>query len=300
MKKNAKILALMLALILTLTMGLTACGGADDSDGPIGGCYVCDKTSVYLNIGEDNSADAIVVCENSAQEKSSWLMRGTFDSRKLQFKYDSCVRTDYKFSETGDTISNKEVYNDGSGVMTVTKGEPNTLTWEDEKENFADGMIFEYTEEELESESTGMANPWSDVDSAEAAAEGAGFEEFSVPEGAELSLGELAVSQYRCMEGMAEAEVEYPAVAMTIRKGYGDLEIAEGDISGDYNEYEFTWTQNIDGLEVQCFGNREGEAAKTIWSMDDIDYSITAYGLGGDEDYGLQPDDLTILVNGIQ
>ena len=78
-------------------------------------------------------------------------------------------------------------------------------------------------------------------------------------------------------------------------------EAAEGaGISGDYSEYANTWTQNIKGLEVTCFGNREGDATKTIWQVDDTCYSITAYGLGGDTDYGLSPDDLNSLINGIQ
>ena len=102
------------------------------------------------------------------------------------------------------------------------------------------------------------------------------------------------------MKGMAEAVVEFPAVEMTIRKGDKSGEMAEGDISGDYSEYKYDWTQNIKGLEVKCFGNRDGEATKTIWSVDDMDYSITVQGLGGDEDYGLPADDLNSLINGIQ
>jgi hypothetical protein len=86
---------------------------------------------------------------------------------------------------------------------------------------------------------------------------------------------------------------------MTIRKGNASV-AEDGDISGDYNEYANTWTQNIKGLEVTCFGNREGESTKTIWQVDDTCYSITAYGLGGDTDYGLSPDDINSLINGIQ
>ena len=306
MKKTAKLLAIVVALTMALTMGLSACGKKaepDDGQNPVMnfiGNYVCDRASVFISADGDEGASAIVTWGSSAWENSSWMMTGTFDPETLQFEYHDCVRIDYVYDESGEETSQTEIYTGGHGFMFFAEGDPLTLTWQDDQENVADGMVFEYAGAIPENGGVGMANPWSDVDSAEAAAEGAGFEVFSVPEGAELSLGELKVDQYRCMEGMAEAKIEYPAVSMTIRKGYGDLEIAEGDISGDYSEYKYDWIQNIKGLEVQCFGNREGEAAKAIWSVDDIDYSITAYGLGGDEDYGLSPDDLNSLINGIQ
>lgn len=88
---------------------------------------------------------------------------------------------------------------------------------------------------------------------------------------------------------------------MTIRKGKADLaDVGEGDISGDYTEYAKTWIQNIKGLEVTCYGNREGDATKTIWQSGDACYSIVVAGLGGDTDYGLSADDLNSLINGIQ
>lgn len=150
-----------------------------------------------------------------------------------------------------------------------------------------------------ESGQTGLANPWSDVDSAAAAAEGAGIDGFDVPEGVTISLGDVTFSSYRCMDGLAEAISEFPAVEMTIRKGLSSV-AENGDISGDYNQYANTWTQNIKGLEVTCFGNREGDATKTIWSVDDTCYSIFVQGLGGDEDYGLSADDLNSLINALQ
>ena len=58
-------------------------------------------------------------------------------------------------------------------------------------------------QEKLFGGEAGVANPWSTVGSAEEAASGAGIEGFMVPEGAEISLGEVAVNQFRCMEGLA-------------------------------------------------------------------------------------------------
>ncbi len=117
----------------------------------------------------------------------------------------------------------------------------------------------------------------------------------------EISLGTVVPEGYRCMEGMAEADVPIAAVEMTIRKGSPEFEdVGPGDISGDYGEYANTWTQDVDGTEVTCFGNRKGEATKTIWKVGDYDYAILAYGAGGDVDYGLPADDVNILVKGIR
>ena len=149
----------------------------------------------------------------------------------------------------------------------------------------------------------GMPNPWSDAASADEAAVGAGIGTFGTPEGIEISLGPIDHVKYRYMDGIAEMDVEFPAVSMCIRKGVSPDETtapAAGDISGDYGEYAHTWTQNVKGLELTCFGNREGDATKTIWTVNDMAYSITVLGLGGDTDFGLSADDLNSLVNAIQ
>jgi outer membrane murein-binding lipoprotein Lpp len=146
-------------------------------------------------------------------------------------------------------------------------------------------------------ENTGLANPWSDVGSAEEAAKGAGIDSFVIAEDPGLDLGELFERTYRCMDGIAEARLEYPASALTVRKG---TIAEEGDISGDYTEYANTWTQDVNGIEVTCFGNREDDATKSIWTVDNMYFSIVAEGLGGDQDFGLNAERLTAMVNSIQ
>ena len=148
-------------------------------------------------------------------------------------------------------------------------------------------------------ESVGMANPWSDVESAEEAAKGAGIDSFVIAEDPGIDLGENFERTYRCMDGIAEARLEYPASALTVRKGT-DTYAEEGDISGDYTEYANTWTQDVNGIEVTCFGNREGDASKSIWTVGDMHFSIVAEGLGGDEDFGLNAERLTAMVSSIQ
>ena len=313
MKKTGRILALLMVFLMTAAPVFSACESKeepDDGQNPVMnlvGNYVCDRANVFIEADGDEGASAIVTWSSSAWENSTWVMSGTFDTETMQFEYHDCVRTDYQYEENGDVKSQEEVYTGGHGFMTFAEGDTLTLTWQDDQENVADGMVFEYVGADEGTMETGIANPWSTADSLEAAAEGAGLDGFSIPEGAEISLGEVKLTEARYMDGMAEATVEYPAVEMTIRKGRADLAMVPedtqascGDISGDYGEYANTWTQNIKGLEVQCFGNREGEATKTVWQVEDTCWSITAYGLGGDTDYGLSPDDLNSLINGIQ
>lgn len=131
--------------------------------------------------------------------------------------------------------------------------------------------------------------------SAEEAAKGAGLEAFPLPTGAIADLGEPIDITYRCMEGMAQARYEFPASAIVVRTA----KIAEGDsfdISGDYNTYANEWTEYIGDVAVACAGNREGESTKTYWGGEGIAHSLGAEGLGGDEDFGLTVERLTVFV----
>ena len=166
------------------------------------------------------------------------------------------------------------------------------------EEAAAESAVEETAEAESTSEeAVGMPNPWHDAESAEEAAAGAGLDGFNLVEDLDIGVGKEFERTYRYMDGLVEVRLEYPASAVTIRKGTA---AEDGDISGDYNEYAHTWTQNIKGLEVTCFGNRDGEATKTIWSVEGMCYSIVAQGLGGDDDFGLQPDALNSIINGLQ
>lgn len=160
---------------------------------------------------------------------------------------------------------------------------------------------------EEENQTVGMPNPWHSAESAEEAARGAGLDSFEIPEGSSISLGEIKDVKYRCMEGIADADFTIGAVRITIRKGFASAAVEEGDISGDYNEYKYSWTRTINGLEVNCFGNREGEAAKTIWTVDDYDFAILVREDSDEDDYdldendhGLGEEDLSVLINGMQ
>ena len=146
-------------------------------------------------------------------------------------------------------------------------------------------------------ETASLANPWSQVASAQEAAQGAGLDSFTVPEGEIADLGAPFEIGYSYMQGMAQARLEFPASAVTLRKSV--QEGSEGtDNSGDYNTYANEWTEDINGIQVTCAGNREGEATKAYWNANGADYSMVAQGLGGDDDFGLTTERLTVVVEG--
>ena len=138
---------------------------------------------------------------------------------------------------------------------------------------------------------------WKDAASTDEAGEMAGVGLFLTdPSG--TSLGPVLSADYRYMEGVAEAHYGIAAVEVFIRKGLSSID--EGDISFDHNDYAHEWTQTIGDREVKCFGNREGEATKTIWTEGEYSYAVLAYGAGGDDDFGLNAEDLAAMVSDIQ
>ena len=154
--------------------------------------------------------------------------------------------------------------------------------------------------EDPEENNEGIANPWTEAKTAEEAAEGAKLDSFDV-EGIEISLGKVEPAKYRYMTGLAEAEVPIGAVEMTIRKGdSGQTDFGDSDCSGDYNDYKYNWTEEIDGMEVFCYGNRKGESTKTAWTGEKYSFAVLAHGAGGDDDYGLPPEDVEIMVKSIK
>lgn len=151
----------------------------------------------------------------------------------------------------------------------------------------------------------GLANPWHDAATADAAAEGAGVDTFQVPaEGTTLECGQVFWHNFQYMEGLAEGDGDFGAAQFVIRKGLksAEQEIGDGiaDVSGDYTVYKFAWDADVDGKQVKCYGNEDGRAMKATWTDGDYSYSIMARGQGDDEEtFGLSANDVATLVNAI-
>lgn len=131
--------------------------------------------------------------------------------------------------------------------------------------------------------------------------QGAGIDAVADMNGTVISLGELGTMgdvTYKYMDGAVQVSCPAAAVEMFVIKAKASA--VNGDASFDATEYAHEWTQDVDGQEVKCFGNREGEATKTIWTAGDYSYAVLAYGAGGDDDYGLGAEDVAIMVNAVK
>ena len=141
---------------------------------------------------------------------------------------------------------------------------------------------------------------WFETSTAEEAAKGAGLDKLVDLNGTKTTLGvlgEMGEIKYRYMDGVAQIFCPAAAVEMSVVKGV--VPSGNGDLSFDNNTYQFQWVQVVDGQEVTCSGNREGEATKTIWTDGTYNYAITAYGAGGDDDFGLSAEDVETMVKAV-
>ena len=147
----------------------------------------------------------------------------------------------------------------------------------------------------------GEQTNWTEAATAEEAVQGAGIDAVADMNGTVISLGELGTMgdvTYKYMDGAVQVSCPAAAVEMFVIKAKASA--VNGDASFDAAEYAHEWTQDVDGQEVKCFGNREGEATKTIWTAGDYSYAVLAYGAGGDDDYGLSAEDVAIMVHAVK
>lgn len=150
--------------------------------------------------------------------------------------------------------------------------------------------------------SDGGHTNWTQAATAEEACKGAGLDTVADLNGTKTTLGvlgEMGEIKYRYMDGVVQTFCPVAAVDMCVNKGRIPSG-SDGDISMDSTAYKYEWTQNVNGQEVKCFGNREGEATKTIWTAGDYNYAILAYGAGGDDDFGLNAEDVATMVKAVK
>ena len=108
------------------------------------GTYSNGRGMMEVSCSGMDGASIHVTWSGSAAESSTWDMSGTVENNgdELTLNYTNCVKNSKVFSEDGSVESDTQDYTDGSGVIHFNSN--NTITWEDHKENIADGSVFEY------------------------------------------------------------------------------------------------------------------------------------------------------------
>ena len=126
----------------------SASAAEEDGQNPIMnfvGAYAAGRCSILIEADGMDGVKASVTWGSSAYQTSVWEMSGKFDADTLTFTYENGVRRDIEFEENGDEKSSVKVYTDGTGTMTFSdEGDVTSLTWQDDKENIAEDMTFEY------------------------------------------------------------------------------------------------------------------------------------------------------------
>ena len=143
--------------------------------------------------------------------------------------------------------------------------------------------------------STTIANPWSDADSAEAAAQGAGLDLFELGDNLGMADVTLFDPTYRYMNDVAEATLQGGAFDVTVRKSMNESGQA---LSGDYNDYPELWMTTIDGMTVTCYGYEAGVATAFEWSNGG-NYSVFFCGLGG-ENMGVDEETVAAIIQNVK
>lgn len=105
------------------------------------GTYAKDRCSILVEAQGQNNAKFTVMWGSSAAEHSEWTMSGKLDTETLTVDYTDCVKKDVVFKEDGTIDTETVIYENGTGTF---KFDGSTLTWTDNNENAADGMVFEY------------------------------------------------------------------------------------------------------------------------------------------------------------
>ena len=126
------------------------------------------------------------------------------------------------------------------------------------------------------------ADEWAEAKTAEEAAELAGFSEFVIPETIEFNDIEFIGMHYSALDAVAQAVYEAGAMEVYVRKAEGIYggPITDRDIE---NEFPKIWSQEVDGITVDCYGLDDSGAIVALWTVDDKTYCVTSQGLGGEE-----------------
>ena len=144
---------------------------------------------------------------------------------------------------------------------------------------------------------SGSVNPWKAAQTAEETARGAGLDAFVAPERMQVGGSEYDNPAYSHTKSIAQ--VRYSHDSDTIQLHKSGTNAGKEGLAGDYNSYAETWSQDVDGIEVTCYGAEQEAAQLIVWQRDGGNYSLSL-GFGGDTATTMTPDNVARIVSSIQ
>ncbi|MBQ9827777.1 MAG: hypothetical protein IJM62_03750 [Lachnospiraceae bacterium] len=106
------------------------------------GDYVADRATITIQPLGKTDAQIHITWSDSAFAHSEWDMTGTFDTDDLTIEYEDCVKKTIVFKENGEIESETIDYEDGVGEIAFLEG--GKLVWDDDEEDIAEGVEFEF------------------------------------------------------------------------------------------------------------------------------------------------------------
>ena len=298
------------AAVMALALAAVGCGKVEESDSMMS-IVIENEKSCEIELSDTDEGSSVSTAALVVEEGEEIVVEPALEEESkvvIQLKAGA-------ENEDIDTLPDTEnpdyeITVIGSGVLTCTvdPGSYRVTALPEKNTNGTITMAVQAaaqaqteTDAAAEADAAGEHTNWTEAATAEEAAQGAGLNSLADLNGVQISLGELGTMggfTYRYMDGVAQ--VFFPAAAVEMSAVKAKVPAGDGDVSFDSTPYAYNWTQDVDGQQVQCFGNREGEATKTIWTDGEYNYAVLAYGAGGDDDYGLQPEDVAIMVNALK
>ncbi|MBQ6371730.1 MAG: hypothetical protein IJJ22_01240 [Oscillospiraceae bacterium] len=106
------------------------------------GPYVCGGCNVFVEAKGSKEGSVSITWSQSTTELAEWTMTGVLDTETLSINYKDGVKTMYVYGDDGLVTSTETVYTDGTGTIAFAEG--GMLSWVDENEHVADGMLFAF------------------------------------------------------------------------------------------------------------------------------------------------------------
>ncbi|MBQ6756082.1 MAG: hypothetical protein IJP43_03940 [Oscillospiraceae bacterium] len=124
------------------------------------GTYGCGRAGMTVEADGMDGANIEVIWGSSAWESSIWTIHGTLDkdAETLTLNYDGAKRVNRTYLDE-ERFEDEVVYEDGTGKIFFN--DDYTITWQDDKENAAEDMVFTTGGEEADYETYAVASSFS-------------------------------------------------------------------------------------------------------------------------------------------